>query len=152
MRGLNMIEDKTTKIIILSIIFFLPLAGSIFMLIKTLAFQLVGWKDSRKSGSSRIGLIGRMALMVFAIGTGAFIGFFMVRFLWFPDYPLRTSLKIAGIVMVVPYLGCLGAIFGLNPAVEFGSSASKITKAVLFTRSKTKVIAKSEQNDSDRKI
>lgn len=105
-----MIEDKTTKIIILSIIFLLPLAGSIFMLIKTLAFQLVDWRDSRNSGSNRIGLIGKTALTVIAIGIGVFVGFIMVRFLWFPGYPLPMSLKIAGIVLVVPYLGCLGAI------------------------------------------
>ena len=122
------------------------------MLIKTLAFQLVGWQDSRKSASTRIRLIGKMALMVTAIGIGVSVGFIMVRFLWFPDYPLPIVLKIAGIVLVVPYLGCLGAIFGLNPAIEFGSSASKIAKDLLPARSKTKVIAKSEKNDSDRKL
>lgn len=144
-----MIEDKTTKIIFLSIIFLLPLAGSIFMLIKTLAFQLVDWRDSRNSGSNRIGLIGKTALTVIAIGIGVFVGFIMVRFLWFPGYPLSTSLKIVGIVLVVPYLGCLGAIFGLNPAIEFGSSASKIAKALLPAKSnKHGVVEKSGPNNT----
>jgi len=145
-----LIEDKTTKLVVLSVIFLLPLAGSIFLLVKMLALQLIDWKDSRQSGSNRIGLIGKTALIVITIAIGVFVGLFMVRFLWFPDFPLPTSLKIAGIVLVVPYLGCLGAIFGLNPAIEFGSSASKIAKALLTAKSykKNGVAEESEQNNT----
>ena len=121
-----MIEYKTIKLVILSTIFLLPLAGSMGYLIKILVLPTVGRNPLSDSGSSPLRFVLKNALIVLGLVIGVFIGSIIFRFLWFPDFPLPTSVKIAGIVLVIPYQACLGAIYGLNAAVEFGSSVSKI--------------------------
>ena len=99
--------------------------GSLAYIGKLILFRLIAFK--KQHNQKRI--VQSLAILSFftlLFIIGLFIGFMILWFLWFRVLYLPLFVKISGVVLVAPYLGAVGAIFGLSKGIEFGLKTSKI--------------------------
>ena len=112
--------------LILSLLFILPLIGSISVLLKGIKTEL-GKSKVTELKPSKAKLIGFFLLSII----GPYIALFLVWFLWIPGINLPFSVKLVSWILAAPYLlGVLGVSYALKMATETGGSPSKMANAV----------------------
>lgn len=112
--------------LILSLLFILPLVGSLSVLLKGIKKEF----DKSKIHDlkpSKAKLIGYFLLSII----GFYIALFLVWFLWIPGIDLPFWVKLVSWFLAAPYLlGILGVSYALKMATETGGSPSKMANAV----------------------
>jgi hypothetical protein len=124
--------------IILFAILFIPLAGSIYLIIKSFIRQVLNSRFLWKKGKGRIGVFVRIVLTGILSAFGLFICFILICLFWFPDFHLAFYLKLIVFIIIIPYLGCVFSLFyGLGSAIAFGNvSSAKIFNTLFDKKSK----------------
>jgi len=124
--------------IVLFAILFIPLAGSIYLFIKSLIQQVFNFIFLWKKGKVRIGIFAKMVLTSVLLAFGLFIGFILISLFWFPDFHLAFFLKLIVFIIIIPYLACaFSLVYGLGSAIAFGNvSSSKIFNTLFEKKSK----------------
>ena len=124
--------------IVLFAIFFLPLAGSIYLFIKSLIQQVLNFRLLWKKGKVRTGIFAKMVLTSILLAFGLFIGFILISLFWFPDFHIAFFLKLIVFILIIPYLACVfSLVYGLGFAVAFGNVSSvKIFNTLFDKKSK----------------
>ena len=119
--------------IILSLLFILPLFGSMSVLFKAVAGELKK-KNIEDQNVSTVKIIGFSVLSAI----GFYIALFLIWLIWIPNFDLPYSLKIVSYCLAAPYLlGVIGISVALKKATEFGASPSKMANAVSDSVSKS---------------
>jgi Na+/H+ antiporter NhaA len=119
--------------IILSLLFILPLFGSMSVLFKAVAGELKK-KNIEDQKVSTVKIIGFSVLSAI----GFYIALFLIWLIWIPNFDLPYSLKIVSYCLAAPYLlGVIGISVALKKATEFGASPSKMANAVSDSVSKS---------------
>lgn len=118
--------------IIFSLLFILPLFGSMSVLFKGITgeFKKKNTEDKKVSTAKIIGFSILLAI-------GLYIALFLIWLIWIPSFDLPYSLKIVSYCLAAPYLlGVIGVSFALKKATEFGASPSKMASSVSDSLSK----------------
>lgn len=120
--------------LILSLLFILPLFGSLSVLFKGILSEIRKKNiDDQKFSGARV--VGFSILSVI----GIYITLFIVWLIWFPNIELPYSLKVASFCIAAPYiLGVIGVGWALKKATEFGASPSKMASSLANSMSSSK--------------
>ena len=133
--------------LILSLLFILPLVGSLSVLFKGIKNEFGKSKISDQK-PSKAKLIGYFLISII----GLYIALFLVWFLWIPGIELPFYVKLVSWFMAAPYLlGVLGVSYALKMATEAGGSSSKMANAVADGLKKSKKITCAFTKDRKRR-
>ena len=132
------IHDRPIAKIVLFAILFIPLAGSIYLFIKSFIQQVLNFRFLWEKGKVRIGIFAKMVLTSILLAFGLFICFILISLFWFPDFHFAFFLKLIVFIIIIPYLGCVfSLVYGLSSAVAFGNvSSAKIFNTLFDKKSK----------------
>ncbi len=109
-----------------SLLFILPLIGSISVLVKGIRNELTKSKTDGQEASTPK-LIGYSILTLI----GLYITFFLIWLIWIPGLELPYGLKLFSYCLAAPYLiGVIGISYALSKATEVGASPSKMVNSV----------------------
>jgi hypothetical protein len=117
------------EILIPTIFYILPVGGATYTIGKMFYRQLIGIKESQEIGSARFSDLlkpfGTFILLIW----GFLLCIFMIVTFWFPSIQMPKIIGIIGLILLVPYLVCVGALYGLSKAVTSGvGSATGVIK------------------------
>lgn len=112
--------------IIFSLLFILPLFGSLGVVIKGMNSEL----NKRNAEDQKVSTLKVIGYSIFSI-IGVYIALFLIWLIWIPNFELPNLLKLFSYCLAAPYLlGVIGISFALKKVTEFGGSPAKITKSV----------------------
>jgi ABC-type multidrug transport system permease subunit len=112
--------------ILFSLLFILPLVGSLSVLIKGIRNEFNKFKVSGQKASTAK-LIGYSILSLI----GLYITIFLVCMIWLTGFDLPYGLKLFSYCLAAPYLfGVIGIGYALSKAAEVGASPTKMANSV----------------------
>ena len=112
--------------LLLSILFLIPLLGSMSVLIKLIIQEF----KRKKETEFKINKLKVAGILIFAF-IGLYIGLFIIWYIWFPYIQLPLFVKIFSLFLTAPYiLGVIGMGIAVGKSTEFGGSSTKMTSHV----------------------
>ncbi|MGD8833703.1 MAG: hypothetical protein PVJ19_02150 [Desulfobacteraceae bacterium] len=112
--------------ILFSLLFLLPLLGTMSVVLQCLKFELTK-KNMADKKIHTLKLIGYLMLAA----TGLYIGLLLLGLIWIPDFDLPHAIKLVSFCLAVPYLFCvIGISFAVNNVAGFEGSSSKIVNHI----------------------
>ncbi len=107
--------------IIFSLLFILPIFGSMSVVIKAIKNELNKKNDPDKQFN-----IGKLIGMICVSLIGIYIGLFLVWFIWLPNIQLPFYIKLFSFFLAAPYLfGVIGFSYAMKKVTEAGGSSAK---------------------------
>lgn len=112
--------------ILFSLLFLLPLLGTMSVVLQCLKFELT----KKNMADKKIHTLKLMGYSMLA-ATGLYIGLLLLGLIWIPDFDLPYAIKLVSFCLAVPYLlSVLGISFAVKNVAGFGGSSSKIVNHI----------------------
>ncbi|WP_152971832.1 hypothetical protein [Desulfatitalea tepidiphila] len=122
---------KIFEFLIPTLFYILPVAGATYTIGKIFYRQIVDFKKTQESGSTNFyGFIKLVGIFIFLVW-GCLLSIFLIVVFWFPNIEIPKSIRITGLFLLIPYILCVGALYGLTRVIESGAgSATGILKGL----------------------
>ena len=112
------------ELIIPTLLYMLPVGGATYTVLKLLYKQLHEILRKRKLKTDNIWDYLKPFGMAIVSIWGLTIFLFLAMRFWFPPVELSQSLKVIGIIILIPYFIVVGALYGLSRAVAGGAGSA----------------------------
>jgi hypothetical protein len=114
---------ELSEILFPTIFYILPIAGATYTIGKIFHRQIIAFIGMKENSSKSFYVFAKLTGTFILLIWGCLLCFFLIVAFWFPSIEIPKSLKIAGLILLIPYIICTGALYGLSRAVAGGAGS-----------------------------